>query len=128
MVAGLRSIHGYSYQLLSKVGQGYFDINLSVPLVLEYEEVLLKQEKELFVGRQAIEDIIDYHCHVGRHHQIFYLWRPLLNDPDNEMILELAVRGACDIIVTYNKADFKEVDMFGIGIQTPAYFLKTIEN
>jgi predicted nucleic acid-binding protein len=35
MVAGLRSIHGYSYQLLLKVGQGYFDINLSVPLVLE---------------------------------------------------------------------------------------------
>jgi predicted nucleic acid-binding protein len=60
IVAGLRSIHGYSYQLFSKVGQGYFDINLSVLLVLEYEEILLKQENELFVDRQAIKDIIDF--------------------------------------------------------------------
>jgi predicted nucleic acid-binding protein len=44
------------------------------------------------------------------------------------MILELAVRGACDIIVTYNIADFKKVDMFGINIQTPADFLKTIKD
>ncbi len=68
MVAGLRSRHGYSFQLLSKVGQGYFNINLSVPLVLEYEEVLLKQERDLWVDRQAIENIINYHCHVGMHH------------------------------------------------------------
>jgi putative PIN family toxin of toxin-antitoxin system len=128
MVAGLRSRQGYSYQLLSRVGQGYFDINLSVPLVFEYEEILLKQEKELLVNIQTIEDVIDYHCRVGTHHRIFYLWRPLLNDPDDEMILELAVRAACDSIVTYNKADFKGVDKFGMNVQTPAEFLKTINN
>lgn len=97
MVAGLRSQSGYSYRLLSLVGSGRFDINLSTPLVLEYEEVLLRQEHELLVGRQVIEEVIDFHCRVGKRHRIFYLWRPLLGDPDDEMVLELAVCGGqCD--------------------------------
>lgn len=128
MIAGLRSRRGFSYRLLTQVGQGYFDINLSVPLVLEYEEVLLKQEKELLIDKQAIEDIINYHCRVGRHHRIFYLWRPLLKDPDDEMILELAVRGNCDVIVTFNKTDFKNAEMFDIKVQTPGEFLTPKEN
>lgn len=127
IVAGLRSLHGYSFKLLTKVGQGYFDINLSVPLVLEYEEVLLKQEKDLLIEHSAIEDIINYHCRVGRKHQIFYLWRPFLNDPDDEMLLELAVRGECDTIVTYNKKDFDGAKMFGIKVKTPGEFLKKIK-
>lgn len=126
MVAGLRSRRGYSYHLLSLVGRGRFEINLSVPLVLEYEEVLLRQERELLVGRQVIEDVIDFHCRVGRRHRIFYLWRPLLGDPDDEMVLELAVRGGCNAIVTYNKSDFEGVDKFGIDVQAPGDFLRAI--
>jgi predicted nucleic acid-binding protein len=73
LVAGLRSRRGYSHRLLELVGTGRFEINLSVPLVLEYEEALLRRERELLVDRQVVEDIIDFHCRVGRRHRIFYL-------------------------------------------------------
>lgn len=126
MVAGLRSRRGYSYRLLALVGTGRFEINLSVPLVLEYEEVLFREELDLLVDRPVIEDVLDYHCRVANRHRIFYLWRPLLPDPDDEMVLELAVRAGCSRIVTYNKSDFRGVERFGILALEPGEFLQDI--
>jgi putative PIN family toxin of toxin-antitoxin system len=126
LVSGLRSRRGWSYRLLQLVGAGRFEINLSVPLVLEYEAVLLDMEPDLPVGKDVIRDVIDYHCRVAHKHQIFYLWRPRLKDPDDEMVLELAVRAGCDVIVTFNKSDFRGVEEFSIQICTPGEFLKQI--
>ena len=126
LVAGLRSRRGYAFQLLTLVGTERFDINLSVPLVLEYEEVLLRQEPHFLVGRDAVEAIIDYHCTVAHLHRIFYLWRPFLRDPDDEMILELAVRASCSHIVTYNTGDFRGVERFGIRVVDPRTFLNEL--
>jgi len=124
--AGLRSKRGYSFQLLQIVGTGHFEINLSVPLVLEYEEVLLREEPELAVGPEVIGDVIDFHCRVARRHRIFYLWRPFLPDADDEMVLELAVAAGCSRIVTYNKSDFEGVEDFGIRAIKPGAFLEEI--
>jgi putative PIN family toxin of toxin-antitoxin system len=126
IVSGLRSSRGWSHRLLQLVGTGHFDIHLSVPLVLEYEAVLLDMEPELPVDSNGIEDVIDFHCRVARKHRIFYLWRPRLKDPDDEMILEVAVRAGCDTIVTFNKKDFAGVEEFGIQAVTPGEFLTQI--
>jgi hypothetical protein len=75
--------------LLSLVGSGRFGINLSVPLILEYEEVLLRCESSMALTRSAIEDVLDYHCSAARRHQIFFLWRPYLKDPRDDMVLSL---------------------------------------
>jgi len=127
MVSGLRSRRGYSFRLLSLVGTGRFEINLSVPLVLEYEEVLHEQEPEFSVRREVVEDVINFHCATANRHQIHFLWRPLLSDPDDEMVLELAVKAGCDYIVTYNKSDFRGVGDFGIRAIEPGSFLKEIK-
>ena len=81
IIAGLRSRNGASFQLLRLVGTERFQIHLSVPLVLEYEEVLLRQLPNLSMGASDIQDFIDFHCAVAIHHQIFFLWRPYLRDP-----------------------------------------------
>jgi putative PIN family toxin of toxin-antitoxin system len=127
LVAGLRSRRGFAFELLNMVGQGRFDINLSVPLVLEYESVLVNMLPELRLSRASIHAIIDYHCQVGRHHSIFFLWRPYLNDPKDEMVLELAVKAECDYIVTYNARDFTGVTAFGIEAVGPREFLARIQ-
>ena len=67
LVAGLRSRRGYAFKLLSLVGQGMFDIHLSVPLVLEYEAVL-NREMPTMIPRNVVDAVIDYHCAVGHHH------------------------------------------------------------
>jgi predicted nucleic acid-binding protein len=60
-------------------------------------------------------------------HEVHFLWRPILNDPKDDMILDLAVRANCQYIVTYNIRDFTGVNQFGIHAVTAREFLKTIE-
>lgn len=126
IIAGLRSRQGAAFQLLRLVGTERFDIHLSVPLVLEYEEVLLRQLSNLSMGASDIQDFIDFHCTVATHHQIFFLWRPYLRDPKDDMVLELAVKAGCDSVVTYNTRDFVGVERFSISAITPAEFLDSI--
>ena len=126
IVAGLRSRNGSAFRLLSLVGRDRFDIHLSVPLVLEYEDVLLRELPNLAIDATDVQDFIDFHCTVATHHQIFFLWRPYLKDPKDDMILELAVKAECDSVATYNTRDFAGIEQFGISAVTPAVFLKSI--
>jgi putative PIN family toxin of toxin-antitoxin system len=126
LVAGLRSRRGSAFRLLTLVGTGRFDIHLSVPLVLEYEDVLLRELPHLQVSRTAVEDLLDFHCAVATCHSIFFLWRPFLRDPKDDMIVELAVKAGCDFIVTYNTRDFAGVEQFGLRAIGPGAFLQHI--
>lgn len=127
LVAGLRSRLGASFKLLSLVGTGKFEINLSVPLVLEYEEVLMRQRQELGLTRSDVEDFLNYLCSVANLHEIYFLWRPYLKDPKDEMVLELAVKAECEYIVTHNERDFRDVERFRTKTVTAREFLETIK-
>ena len=72
---------------------------------------------------QDIEDFLDYFCAVAGQQEIFFLWRPCLRDPKDDMILELAVAAGCDGIVTFNLADFRGIESFGLRALTPRDFL-----
>lgn len=126
-VAALRSQRGASYKLFMLIESGKFDIHLSVPLAVEYEAAAKR-----IVGKQGnltasdIDDIVDYVCSVAQRHKVYYLWRPFLGDPKDDMVLELAVAAGCDIIVTYNRDDFKGVEQFGIRALTAQKFLREI--
>lgn len=126
LVAALRSRHGASYKLLMLIGSGKYKTSISVSLVLEYEDVTKRLLEEILLTEQDIEDILDYICKVSDHQNIFYLWRPFLKDPQDDMVLELAVAASCDFIVTFNKRDFQGVDQFGIRVVTPKEFLQAI--
>jgi putative PIN family toxin of toxin-antitoxin system len=126
IVAGLRSRRGSAFQLLSLIDTEQFDIHLSVPLVLEYTEVLIRELPNLYLNRDEVDDLIDFYCAVGMHHEIFFLWRPFLRDPKDEMILELAVKAGCESIITYNTRDFTGVEQFGLKLLEPSEFLRLI--
>ena len=126
MVAGLRSRRGSAFRLLTPVGTGRFDIHLSVPFVLEYAEVLLRELPQLQVPRSVVEEVLDFHCTVATRHQIFFLWRPYLPDPSDDMVLELAVAARCNFIVTYNTRDFVSVERFALQVIEPGTFLQHI--
>ncbi len=123
IVSALRSRRGASYRLLMLVGQANFEINLSVPLVLEYEDAAKRLLGQIALNEQDIDDILDYLCRIAQQHEIFYLWRPFLKDPKDDMVLELAVNARCEFIVTYNRQDFAGIEQFGVRIITPAEFL-----
>lgn len=126
-ISALRSQQGASHRLLMLIDRANFEINLSVPLVLEYEDVAMRfAEDELKLTETAIGDILDYLCAVANQWKIYYLWRPILKDPKDDMVLELAVSAKCDAIITYNKKDFHKADKFGIKIVTPKEILEEI--
>jgi putative PIN family toxin of toxin-antitoxin system len=127
LYAGLRSKRGASYKLLNHLNSGKFEINLSVPLVLEYEEVLLRKQSTLYFTDKELGQILDYLCRIANLHEVHFLWRPILNDPKDDMILDLAVRANCQHIITYNTRDFSGDNKFGIKALTAQEFLKTIE-
>ncbi|MDT7857027.1 putative toxin-antitoxin system toxin component, PIN family [Rubrivirga sp. S365] len=126
LVSGLRSRRGASFRLLDLVGDGAFDLHLSVPLVLEYEEVLMREVAGRFVPASAVEAILDFHCAVAHHHRVYFLWRPTLRDPSDDMVLELAVTAGADVVVTHNLRDFAGVDRFGLRAVPPGAFLAEI--
>jgi putative PIN family toxin of toxin-antitoxin system len=126
LISALRSRLGASFRLLRLLGKGLFEINISVPLVVEYEMVAKRKENLGNLTPDDIDDILDYICSVARHCKIHYLWRPILNDPNDDMILELGVSSGCEYIVTFNIKDFKEAKRFGISAIAPKAFLEKI--
>ncbi|WP_292866656.1 putative toxin-antitoxin system toxin component, PIN family [uncultured Nostoc sp.] len=124
----MRSKRGSAFRLLTLVGTGIFDIHLSVPLVLEYREVLSRQLPNLYITALDVEEFIEFHCSVATQHQIFFLWRPYLPDPKDDMVLELAVKARCDSVITYNARHFKGIEQFGITILHLRSFCNQLEH
>lgn len=125
LMTALKSSRGTSYRLLSLLEEERYVVLLSTPLVAEYESVL--KRGGLALSDQEIDDIIDFICAKSVHREIFYLWRPVLKDADDDFLLEIAVKANAHI-VTWNVDDFKRAGTFGIRIMTPRDFLIYLEN
>ncbi len=124
LVAALKSSRGVSFRLLSLVERDCFVLHVSTPLVTEYEAVLKRGITALLA--EEIDNVIDFLCSKAVLDKIFYLWRPVLKDPDDDFVLELAVK-ANATIVTWNVADFKNTARFDIIVMTPREFLASLE-
>jgi len=126
LVSALRSQRGASFRLLSLVDGGGFQLCVSVPLILEYEAAAKRLCRPRGLSRATVDTILDYLCRVGVNQRVYYLWRPILRDPGDDMVLELAVAAGAKYIATYNKADFAGSDRFAVRVVTPAQFLRSI--
>jgi len=124
LVAALKSSRGASFRLLSLVEYDRFTLHVSTPLVLEYEAALKRGITSLLA--EEIDDVIDFLCSKAVLNKIFYLWRPVLKDADDDFVLELAVK-ANAAIITWNVADFKHAARFGVAVMTPREFLASLE-
>jgi predicted nucleic acid-binding protein len=127
IVSALRSRAGASFGLLSLLPSGRFEPIISVPLMLEYEDAcrrLLAPGSPLTAA--DVEVVLDMLCAASRHQRVFFLWRPLLRDPKDDMVLELAVAAGCDAIVTFNLRDFAGAERFGIRPVSPREFLDSL--
>jgi predicted nucleic acid-binding protein len=100
-----------------------FETVVSVPLVLEYEDALYRHIRHSKLTRSDVGDLLDYLCAVSGHQEIFFLWRPFLRDPRDDLVLEVAVAASVDCIVTHNVRDFSGAESFGIETLSPGEFL-----
>jgi putative PIN family toxin of toxin-antitoxin system len=127
--AALRSKRGASYALLDLLKAEAYRLCLSTPIVLEYETVLKRHRLDFDLTSAEIDGFLDYLCGVSDLHQTHFLWRPLLRDPDDEMVAELAVNAGANYLVTHNVRDFLPLDAtFAVRVVTPAAFLKLLRD
>lgn len=100
---------------------------VSVPLFLEYEAVLMRADRlrRFGLGRDETDVVLDVIAARARRVRTSYLWRPQLRNPADEMVLETAVNGGADSIVTFNRRDFETAPArFGIDLLGPADLLR----
>ena len=121
LVAGLRSRRGQAFKLLSLLGSRRFQVCISVPMVFEYEDVLAREK--IGVSSEAANAVIDYLCAVARRQEVYFLWRPFLPDPKDDLVLELAVASGSAAIITYNVRDFAGIAQFNLRALRPVEFL-----
>ena len=126
LVAAARSRHGASHALLSRLPNAHFQPVVSVPLFVEYRAVLLRPANLLQRPASQAEGFLDHFLAASHLQEIFFLWRPGLPDPNDDVILELAVAAGCRYIVTHNLRDFRGTESWGIAAVTPSDFLKLI--
>jgi putative PIN family toxin of toxin-antitoxin system len=126
IVAALGSRQGASFAVLRLIGFDWEPL-ISVPLILEYEAVAKREAQRLNVPEITVDAIIRAFCFFGREVEIYFRLRPLLPDPGDEFLVDLAVAGAADFIVTHNVRHFPHLDRFGIRVKTPGEFLRTMK-
>jgi putative PIN family toxin of toxin-antitoxin system len=129
VVAGMRSPSGASAALLRAAREQHVTILASLPLALEYEEICTLYEHRNAAGLTAEEGraFLDVVLAVVEPIEIYFLWRPQLHDPDDEMVLEVAINGRANAIVTFNLRDYGTVpERFGISVLRPAEALRRI--
>ena len=126
LVAASRSGLGASFALLHALRQGRYKALVSVPLMLEYEAVLKRPEQIKVSGRsEAMTDaFLDAFCLCVEPVHLHYLWRPQLRDPADEMVLETALNGRANALVTLNVGDFATAANFHLPVLTPGAFLQ----
>ena len=124
--SALYSRLGSSFVILNQVSAGRFGIHLSVPLFLQYEDVLKRRADALGMELSDIGIVLDRLCAVAEFHRIHYLWRPLLSDKKDDLVLELAVAARCSHIVTHNLRDFRGTESFGVEVISPLEFKRLL--
>ena len=126
LVAALLSSRGASHRLLRLVGDDRWRMNLSVPLVLEYEQTLKRLCAGGALSSGDIDGILQFLCASASLRPIFFLWRPLLPDPKDDFVLELAVESRADFLLTFNARDFVGAERFGVRVISPREFVAII--
>jgi len=125
LVAAFRSSLGASHRLLQTIEGRAWRPVISPALALEYESVLKRGIHELDLSLNDIDDFTEYLCSRARLVQIYFRWRPTLPDPDDDRILEVAVRTGSPI-VTFNVRDFRGAESFGIRTMGPKELLAIV--
>jgi putative PIN family toxin of toxin-antitoxin system len=130
MVAAFRSARGASRRLLLHGLERRIGLLVSAPLLFEYEAVLTRAE-HLVASGASIGDVglvLDDVAASSEWVRLDFLWRPMLRDPDNEMVLETAVNGQADHLATFNLGDLAAAAArFGLRALRPADLLKLME-
>jgi putative PIN family toxin of toxin-antitoxin system len=122
VVAALRSPSGASAAIMRLARQQRVILLMSVALATEYEAVCRLPEHRLAAGlsEREVDIFLTTIIALAEPVETHFFWRPQLRDPSDEMVLEAAVNGRADALITFNLRDFGMAPLrFGIELLVP---------
>lgn len=129
-VAALRSSEGASAEVLDRCLARADQAVMGAALFAEYEELVHRASlwRCLPVMAAEREALLDDFCATAIWQPVYFRWRPNLSDPANDHVLELAIAGGMEHLVTRNLRDFGrgELKFTSPRVLTPAQHLKAI--
>jgi putative PIN family toxin of toxin-antitoxin system len=129
VVAGMRSPSGASAATLMAARSGRITLLATVALFIEYEAICQRAEHRDAAGlsRSETKLFLDGLAHMVEEIEAHFLWRGRLRDANDEMVLDAAINGRADAIVTFNRRDYGRVPAeFGIDVLLPGDVLARI--
>lgn len=126
ILAAMRSSIGASYLLLAKIGHPRWQSIVTPALMYEYEDVVRRPGAVPGLSPHDITNILDMIYHESHRQIVWFSWRPLSPDPGDDLVVEAAIAGRCDYVVSFNERHLRVVREFGIEILRPADLLKLI--
>jgi predicted nucleic acid-binding protein len=124
--AAFRTRAGASFQVFLRLRQGDWCAVLSNHLLLEYEEVLKRHAPELGLSLADVDELLNAICARAEEWSLQAGWEPLLRDPDDEPLVQLAWESGCLRIVSFNRRHLQPALGLGIEILKPGGFLATL--
>jgi predicted nucleic acid-binding protein len=107
--------------------EGRFTLLATPALFLEYEDVLKRPEQIAVHGisMRGLDHVLEDLASLTVAVHVDFQWRPQLHDAKDEMVLEAALNGRANRLVTHNLADFRVAgERFGLKISRPNEFLR----
>ncbi len=126
IISALKSTKGASFRLLSMVRAGVLRPAVTAPLMFEYDDVACRPGLLPHFLPSEIAGFLDWFVSVSSQHKVHFLWRPLLRDAKDDLVLEAAVAASADYLVTYNLSDFDRASSLGVRVITPPQLLALI--
>ncbi|MGO8698784.1 MAG: putative toxin-antitoxin system toxin component, PIN family [Limisphaerales bacterium] len=126
LLAAMRSQTGASHRLLLSIGHPRWQSVITPALMYEYEDVARRPGNAPELSPQEITDILDLVYQRSHRQVVWFSWRPVSSDPGDDAILEAAVAGGCDFVVSFNERHLRTARDFGIEVLKPADLLKLI--
>lgn len=126
IISALKSATGVSFRIIRLVRDGVVRSAVTAPLVFEYEDVASRPGMLPHLSPSEITAFLDWFVSVSSQHKVHFLWRPLLRDSKDDMVLEAAAAASADFLVTYNISDFYGASSLGVRVVTPPQLLALI--
>ncbi len=127
VLAAMRSRTGASHRLLMMIGDSRWRSVVTPALMYEYEEVARRPGNTPGLQAGDVSAILDLLYQRSDRQFVYFGWRPISPDPGDDLVIEAALAGRCEIVVSFNERHLREAGNFGVRVLRPADFLQLIE-
>lgn len=123
LVAALRSNQGASFEIFRRLRLEEWTAVVSNHLLFEYEEILKRQAPDLGLSLEDVDELLNAISARADECLLSHGWQPVLIDPDDEPLVQLAIESDAFRIVSHNIRHLRPVVQLGVELLRPHEFL-----